>query len=288
MDRLRPVRLDPFLYTDYRAYLADYVSRTKARRPQWSYTVWAKQLGLRSSSTLIMIVNGQRNPGPSLLRGFSRFFGFSEAETRYFGDLVRLAKASRDVKLSLSILEQLEKRNPGRGFKRLDPDAFQAISQWYPYVLREMTALRGFSESPARIARQLAFFVSPERVGAALETLVRLGLLARDPRGRLGTQSVHLDTQSDVADEGLKRFHEQSLENARRALRETDPAEREISGGCFAIRLRDLPRAKELIRKFQVQLCHEVETVKDADEVYQLEVAFYPVTRMRRSHSRRA
>ncbi len=53
----------------------------------------------------------------------------------------------------------------------------------------------------------------------------------------------------DVPDEGLKQSHEQFHDLSRRSLRETDPAEREISGITFTMKKKDLPRAKELIRQ---------------------------------------
>lgn len=271
-------RLSPLAFKDYRAFLHAHVQVKKSANPAWSYTVWARQLGLKSSSTLIMILNGQRNPGRGLLDDLARYFKLTAPEKQYFGDLVRLAKAHTDVQLSMQVMKQLEERHPGKGFRLLDRDTYFAVSHWYYLAIREMIQLKSFREDPEWIAAQLQFPVTPEKVSEAIDTLIRLGLVARTANGRLSSTANHLDTGTDVADEGIKRHHEQQLENAKAALRSVAPSLREISGGCFAIKASSLPRAKEIISQFQIQLCNELEA-KEGDQVFQLEVAFFPLSK---------
>jgi uncharacterized protein (TIGR02147 family) len=259
-------------------FLAEFYQEKKRANSSWSYGVWARQLELKSSSTLIMILKGQRNPSRALTKDLCRYFNFDKTEAQYFSDLVTLAKARNDVQLSLQVLKKLETRHPDRGFHLLNQDSFQTISNWYHYAIREMTRLPGFLEDPKWIAERLQFPVSEERISEAIQNLLRLGLIQRRSSGRLEATAVHLDTKADIADEGLKRHHEQHLENAKKAIRRLTPAEREISGGCFAIRAENLSRAKELIRSFQIQLCNELE-VTDGDSVFQIEVAFFPLTK---------
>ncbi|MGZ3711032.1 MAG: TIGR02147 family protein [Bdellovibrionota bacterium] len=272
-------RLNPLAFKDYRSFLLAHVQAKKAANPSWSYTVWARQLGLKSSSTLIMILNGQRNPGRGLLADFSRYFKFSDSEKQYFADLVRLAKAHSDVQLSMAVMKQLEERNPGKGFRMLDQDTFLAISQWHYLALREMVQLREFREDPEWIAAQLQFPVKPEKIAEALQTLIRLNLITRNAQGRLEATASHLDTTNDISNEGLKRHHEQQLAHASQTLRSLAPETREISGGCFAIKAESLPRAKEMMRSFAVQLCNELEA-KDGDQVFQLMLAFFPLSKI--------
>jgi len=271
-------RISPLAFKDYRSFLLAHVQSKKSANPSWSYTVWARQLGLKSSSTLIMILNGQRNPGRGLLQDFSRFFKFNESERQYFADLVRLAKAHSDVQLSMAVMKQLEERNPGKGFRLLDQDTFIAVSQWHFFAIREMVQLREFREDPEWIASHLQFPVKPEKIEEALQTLLRLNLISRDPQGRLQATASHLDTTNDISSEGLKRHHEQQLANASHCLRALSPESREISGGCFSIKSESLPRAKEMIRSFAVKLCNELEA-KGGDQIFQIELAFFPLTK---------
>lgn len=275
----RAQRLNPLQYKDYREFLQAHLQQKRAENPAWSYSVWARQLGLRSSSTLIMILNGQRNPGRALVRDLAKYFQMNSEEEQYFTDLVRLTKARTDVELSLSVLKQLEERNPNRGFQLLDENAFNAIANWYFLAIREMIQLPNFQEDAEWISAQLRFPVQKEKIAAAISIMLRMKLLERDPSGKLVSTSAHLDTKTDIYNRGLKKFHEETLENAKTAISTQEPKIREISGGCFAIRRGAIARAKEMIRGFQVQLCNELEA-KDGDEVYQLEIAFFPLTKI--------
>ncbi len=267
----------PLEYKDYRAFLMDYWRQKKTSQPSWSYGVWARKLGLRSSSTLIMILKGDRNPGRALRKDFARYFAWSEKEEEYFTDLVRLEKNRHDLQGGLRVLRELEARNPGKDFRLLDLDAFHTISHWYFLALREMVAMPGFREDPDWISERLQFPVRPEKIRDALDTLLRLGILARGPGDRLVTTSTHVDTEADRADEAMAQYHEQNLDHARSAIRVVPSSEREISGGCFPVRTSSLPQIKERIRSFQMELCRDFEA-RDGERVYQLEVAFFPLT----------
>lgn len=94
-------------YTDYRAYLLACYWSKRASRRGWSYTVWAKQLGLGSASTLVMIIKGQRNPGPALIESLVAWLKLGPERAEYFRDLVRLEKYRRDPFVSSLLLERL-------------------------------------------------------------------------------------------------------------------------------------------------------------------------------------
>lgn len=265
-------------YVDYRTFLKDRFDAKKRKRRSWSYGVWARELDLASSSTLIMIMNGDRNPGPRLTEALIRNLKLSGTEASYFIDLISLAKAKGDSRMKVLLMERLGSRLPGGKFSVLSHDNFAAISSWHFYAIRELVQLGSFREDPDWICRKLKFKVTPRQARQAIQTLLRLNLLCRNPDGTLGQASGHVDTATDIADEGLKRFHEQMLEHAKTSVRATDPALRQISGTTFPIHMKNLPKVKELIRKFQAQLCAACEE-PGGDAVYHLEISFFPLTK---------
>lgn len=265
-------------HSDYRVYLRDFYQQKKKASPRWNYAVWARQLKVKSPSTLIMILNGQRHPGPALVQSLIRFLKLSEDEADQFQDLVRLQKAKADPEMTIFLLEKLRKRRPNAGFRLLEPNEFYAISNWYYYAIREMVRLPEFKEDANWISEQLLFHVTPRKARMAIETMLRLNLLGRNESGKLFITSKHLDTSRDIADEGLKRYHEETLLNARESVRRVEVSRREISGGCFAIRTADLPEAKKRIAKFQRELCDLLE-MPEPDAVYQLEISLFPLSK---------
>ena len=70
------------------------------------------------------------------------------------------------------------------------------------------------------------------------------------------------------------------LDQAKDSIRETDPTEREFVSTTFVVRQADLPEAKMRLRELSSQFADSIEK-QPGDRVYQLEVAFFPLSRAR-------
>ncbi|MFL5814225.1 MAG: TIGR02147 family protein [Bdellovibrionia bacterium] len=266
-------------YSDFRLYLREVYKIRKSSSRHWTYDTWAKKLGLKSSSTLIMILQGSRNPGPKLAQALASSLELKPNEAHYFQDLISLEKAKKNPHLHVVLLERLRKQNPVRSFRMIDRDSFSAISNWYCYAIREMVDLKDFREDPEWIQARLHFKVSKKEITDAIESLLRLGLLERDENGFLKYAPGAVSTGNDLHNEGLKRFHEQTLENAKQALRLIDPKDREISGVTFTLNREDIPKAKEILRRAHHEILN-IAAKSNADGLFQLETVLFPLARM--------
>jgi len=275
---------DVFEYVDYRTWLKDCHRARREARPGWSYHTWAKRVGLRSASTLVMIVGGQRNPSPRVVDALSRWGQLDPERSGYLHALVDLERRRKDPRAVAEILERIDtfgRRRP-RGFQFLDHQKFSAVARWYYYAIREMTVMPAFQEDPHWIRSHLRFPVTIADVRAALNTLLSLGLLTRNERGRLQPGSAHLETSSETASAAIQQFHQEALTNAKVAIDTLPPERRELRGVTFALPRSRLPEARELLRKFQNDFCDLLEA-GPADAVYHLEMAFYPVAECRQA-----
>src|SRR5690348_929619 len=99
-----------FHYTDFREFLKDWYEWRKRHSRNWSYGRWSRELGLKSVSGLHMVVNGERNPGPKMIRLFLRHLDLPPPEAKYFSDLVQLHKSSGDPRLSALLMESLSRQ----------------------------------------------------------------------------------------------------------------------------------------------------------------------------------
>lgn len=79
-------------FSDYRAFLVAHVQSRKKKNGRWSYGTWARQMRLKSTSSLTKILQGARNPGETVTSQLIRYFGFTEKETEHFRDLISLDK----------------------------------------------------------------------------------------------------------------------------------------------------------------------------------------------------
>jgi len=268
-------RLSVLNYSDYRSFLRDHFQSCKKSNTRFSFSLWSRRLGLRGSSGLIMVLQGDRNPGPVLIESLVSDLKLTGREATFFRDLVALEKCKKNPKEQSHLLQRLAALHPQRTFRAIDSRVFYLISKWPHYALRELADLTGFNEDPAWIQKRLRFELTHSEIINSLKNLEALGLLTRNSQGKLKYAS-DIQTTFDVPDEGLKQFHEQFHDLSRRSLRETDPNDREISGITFTLRKEDLPRAKNLIRQLIFDL-GELGKVP-GDEVYHAELSLFPLT----------
>ena len=75
----------------------------------------------------------------------------------------------------------------------------------------------------------------------------------------------------------IRRAHLEDLRLIEKALLDVAIGEREITSVTLPVKLKDIPRAKVVIRKFLNEFVDLIET--DAgDDVYRLSIAYYPLT----------
>jgi uncharacterized protein (TIGR02147 family) len=271
---------DIFDYSDYRILLRDCYQSRRETRPGWGHKVWARQLGLKSPSTLVMILKGRRNPSPRLAAALVKWMRLDPERAGYFHDLIQFERSRKDLRMSAFLMGRLRERNTKGEFRFVEADAFASISEWHYCAIREMVQLESFQEDAHWICSHLKFPLSPKEVREAIGALLRMKLLQRGPGGKLELGSGQVEISSEVASQGIQRFHEQQLAHAARSLKSEPPARRDVRGTTFAMPHAKLAEARELIRKFHNDFCDLMEA-KSSDAVYHLEIALFPVAETR-------
>lgn len=269
-------------FTDYRAYLLAHVQDCKRRRIDWTYGLFARQLGLKDTSSITKIIQGQRAPGAAVTQSLVRYFKFSPKEAQYFQDLVRLEKIRRDPRLTILLLEKMGKDHPDGALKVLDDKSFQLISQWYCTAIREMVRLDQFFEDPNWISKKLRFKVTPTEAERAIELLIQAGLLKRDERQKLVIAQGRFHTTDDKASEAIRRYHHSMLTHAQAALDQFRVDEREFTAATLTMNIERFQEAKELIREFRSRFAKLLEEDK-GNVTAQIQIQFFPLTRMEKS-----
>lgn len=269
-------------YSDYREFLRNHVTQKRRRNGRWSIGVWARKLKLGSTTSLTMILNGQRNPGPIITEKLIQYFNFELRERDYFLDLIEIAKIRQQgpshERMKSLLTSDLRKLGSSYLAKKIDLLTFMKISDWRCFMLRQMTHLKDFVGSPKAIAARTIFPTSSLEIENAINTLLEVGLLRKSANGGLKRVSKFLKTDDDIASEGLKRFHEAMIEHGRNAIRKIPVNEREIIGLTLAVRRSQIEDAKKLIRNF-IEDFARLGGHKEADQVCQLNIQFFPLTR---------
>jgi uncharacterized protein (TIGR02147 family) len=249
----------------------------KKQKKSWSYGVWSRSLGLKATSSLTKILNGEREPGPEITEKMIRYFGFKEKQAQYFRDLVQLEKIKTNPRLSVLFMEKMDKEHPDSRIRILDNKSFLVISNWYYLALREFCRLQNFKEDPEWISQNFLFKITAREVNQAIKTLLEMKLLTRDKKNILRLSEGILDTSNDIASEGIKRYHEQMLENAKSALAQISVDEREITSTTLLMSSGNIAKAKDLIRDFKKKFEKLMEE-ETGDQVFQFQMQLFPLT----------
>src|SRR5262249_42940124 len=169
--------------------------------------------------------------------------------------------------------------------QQLTGDAARVIADWYHYAILELTRLHNFKPDSGWIARVLG--ITPDQVNLALSRLIRLGLLEMADRTRWidksGDSTISLAEFSQVA---LQRLSESVRQLLVSALDTMPKGSCEHSTTTLALNTARLKSALEHIARFRRELISLLEQDPVRDDVYQLEISFFPVTNLQNDKER--
>jgi uncharacterized protein (TIGR02147 family) len=194
------------------------------------------------------------------------------------GEKLGLARPAIQTYIELAARDVDE--DPAAGAGLLAGETLTLIADWYHFAILELTHLDEFRADSRWIARVLD--ISVDEVNVALQRLLRLDMLQMTSADRWVDASGDARASVDALDrETLDRRQHQAQRLSAAAVHAVPMTLREHSSITLAVHSAALPRAFELITRFRQQL---VQLLRDgpADDVYQIEVAVFPVTTLKR------
>lgn len=223
-----PERPDVARFTDYRAFLREMVKFLRAVRPGFSFRSFARRAGFASPNYLKLVTDGLRNLAPESVEKFARGLGLSKREQEIFRILVLIANARSDDERNALFL-RLRERVGADEVTRLRDDQFAVYEVWWALVIRDMAQLPDFQLDPRWIGRRLRPRVRPAQVQRALDLLFRLGLLVKEPGGKVHATERTVSTGPEVQSLAVRNYHRSLIELASGALDEIPREERNIT-----------------------------------------------------------
>ena len=267
--------IDVFRYLDYRAFLADFYKAKK--RKGFSYRAFSRAAGLGAPNYLQLVIDGKRNLTPPMAARFAAACGLAGDAAEYFEQLVEFNQA-----------RGVERRNAGyariaafdryrRGHKlELAHAAYH--STWYLPAIRELVTSPRFDEDPARLATLLWPPIKPSEAKFAIDTLLELGMIERDPHGRLRQTSAVVSTGPETLGLHIANYHAEMMRRATQSIELVPAAQRDISALTFCIGASGLARVKKRIQEFRKELIALVEADPDREQVVQLNLQLFPLS----------
>jgi uncharacterized protein (TIGR02147 family) len=249
----------------YREQLQRELERRKRTNPHFSLRSFARTLDL-SPSFLSHVINGHKNLSLVSALKIAQKLRYSPTEADSFVDLVKL-------EMQQVVAPQLpEKFNEGL---TLQLEAFQVISDWYHFAIRELVMTKGFKPDVKWIAKRLK--IKPTEAKDAIDRLLLLGLLERKPDGGLVNTENYIKTPTNQPSRAIRNHHQQMIQKAQEALENQPVTHRDIVGTTLTIRRDQIDLAKREIAKFHRHLAKLLNS-PEASEVYQFNTQFFALT----------
>ncbi|MBI1853189.1 MAG: TIGR02147 family protein [Planctomycetes bacterium] len=251
--------------TSFRLLLQAELARRCAANVQYSLRAFAMHLDV-DHSTLSQILRGKRALTEKTIESLGNHLGLDRATIeRYVANERRFATTPAVV--DGEILE-------------LTRDAVNLVSDWYHWAILELVRLDDFRPDSRWIAQVLGITV--DEVNLALSRLLHLGLLEMVDRthwvDRSGDTTASLADFSRVA---IQRLFEQVRRLSLAAVNDVPTAFRDHSSTTLAVSTAQLSEALERIARFRRELIAFLEQGDKRDDVYQLEIGFFPLTNLR-------
>lgn len=256
---------------DFRLYLQLEFSARRKKNENFSLRQFARKLGV-APSALSAMFSGKRPISDKMRERLGLKLGLNPLDLQKF-DIQ--PHGNRKVRL---------KKKTSDSFRQISIDVFQVISEPHHYALLELIKTQSFHWDHKWIAKRLG--LSSVDVRAAIERLEHVGLLARDENSVLidSTGGFSTDIREGLSAAAQRRFQQTSLRMAEKCIEEVVPCLRDNTSITFAINMQDIPKAKEMIKVFRRQFCQELEANPRLDEVYQLTIAFTPISKIEREN----
>ena len=263
-------------HLSYIHLLRSRLAERQAVNPRYSLRAFARDLGL-TPSRVSEILSGKQRLSAEKAAAISQALNLTTREQEIFV-LQAAASASRSRQSRRQAQAALAKLVLEHPVSPLSEDQFHVISDWYHFAILELMQTDGFRSEPDWIAGRLG--VTMAQAQTAIERLVRLGLV-RQIGMRLVSTDVQLETTRDLPSEAIRRFNQQVLDQAKRAVLHQSVQERDISTLTVAIHPDDIEDIKDFLRKKRRLLnrkLYEKSKSKKPTEVYVLATQFFRLT----------
>lgn len=160
---------------------------------------------------------------------------------------------------------------------KLEASVFKMIAEWEHYAVLSLLNCQDFQDSYEWIATRLS--ISLNRAEQVITRLKEIGLIKYNEDKKLVRVFDSLNTTDDTIDLSIRKSHEVTLDLAKASLNREEVSERDFSYVTMAIDPTKLPLAKEMIRKFQDELCEALES-GEKTEVFRFNTQLFPLTKL--------
>lgn len=252
------------VHKDFRLFLQQELIRRCDGNPAYSLRAFARHLRV-DAATLSSLLAQKRKVTPKTVRKL--------------GSALSLTPAQIDSFVT-PLQPYLAELSSTQTYQQITHDTFVAISDWYHDAILELTRVRDFKPEGRWIAKVLG--ISASEVNAAVDRLQRLELLEIKNGKWVDASRFNSNTlDANFSSAAMRKYQKVILEKSIHALETLPRTERDHTSLMVVGNQKSLQKVKALIAKFRRQLADLLQSEKPADEVYQISISLFPISKVK-------
>ena len=263
-------------YRDYRQYIADYYADRKAKTA-FSWQEFAKMAGFSSPVYLKYVSEGRFNLSAEAAARVASAISLADFECDFFVEMVKFDHAKNDDEKRAAFSKMVSIAESHKA-KIVDGESFRFFEDWKNPVLRELApAMPG--AKPLAIAHACREKISAAEVSETLNFLVKADLLKKDKDGNYEqTDKIVTTGPMNITPLAVRGLHRQMGEFALDAIENVPQDKRHFSGLTLGITREAYQEIVQKIAEFRKEIIEIATREPATDEVYRLNVQFFPMT----------
>jgi uncharacterized protein (TIGR02147 family) len=266
-----------FDYLDYVKFLRDYY-RVRHSFDRWfSYRYIQSKTGI-DPGYLYKVFQGKKALPQKKVPAIAEMLNFCKREKEYFALLVQYGKAKSNENIRRYFEKLLQFREiPTR---TVMAGEYEYYTKWYYAALRQILSIIPFRGDYASLARMTVPAITPGEAKKGVALLCKLGLVKKLEDGAFQVADKFLSTGEGWLSIGVRRFQQETIGLAHRALDTVPRDQRDISTVTVTLSKQGFDEARKRIRRFRQDMLELVNMNGDPAGVYHVNVQMIPIGRL--------
>jgi uncharacterized protein (TIGR02147 family) len=191
----------------------------------------------------------------------------------------RQVRCLQNLKVSTEFVQVVKSPIPKLNYKLLDEQMMEVMSDWRHDAILEFMTLKDVKQDSQSIAERLN--MTKDAVEKCIERLVSLNLLVKNEDGAYEASSAfttHYDPKK--TSKAKRKMQKSLLEESIKSIDNVPYELRDHSSVTVAINKERMPEIKEILQDARRKITTMLQKDGDFDEVYQLNISFFPLTKI--------
>jgi len=273
--------MNVFEFIDFTQCIQAYVSERKDSLGGYSFQRMADELGLQSRAYIQNVISGKIGISEDVATKLCVVMNLNDEEVEYFLAMVQL-RQSRQLTQKVKSWELIRVRYKGNsialsGEPKLVQE-FDYLSNWYVPVVKEILLEGLFDGDFSKAGRLLIPQISGAQFRFAVNVLEGLGLVIANGK-KYQCNAEHIWVESPIKSLAIRKFQKDSALLAADSMENAPKDQRNISTMTIGTTQKGFIKIQKLISQLQNEIVSIVEQESKIEQVFNLNVQLYPVSK---------